>query len=587
MHFLTKEDTILPTAAGIIFLFIVGIFVNTTGAPALLITDSLCTCTSDNQSVFNCRRYSAFINKSRRLISSADFSFLKQETVRYLDSTGYHRALWDSIAPDSTIVHPGTRISIRTERIHYHSTPSDSVFSPPPLSYALPIPFDASLIKNRANELTGYFTEQGYPFAAISTGFQQNDTGDSVTVTFTVTLDKYYQYEAPTLRGSFTTAEKILLRDIDIQPDALFNSRALSLSIERLQSRSYISEAYLLPPEIISSSDTSDTGRVIVPFLINDHSGMGLDGAAGLEIGDNDDPQLHGTIQFYFNNIFHHGEEARLSYLGDRERQRLDMGFLHPWPFSLPFIFKGEGGIEVQNELYGYMYGKIGVYAEPGPRWRAGISATTTSATSSDAEHDARYTGMDLILQRQPRPYRDGTFTRELTISTGSGFSRKERVYNRSHIDFTLGGHLPTFAHQAVVLRAITGHLISREESFVPAELYRVGGNSTLRGYAEDQFAFRSVFYGQLEYLYYFRPRASVYIFSDCGAGFEHELRFDNRYRRMLGYGLGVRLPARNGTLSVAWARSIDDYRNFGRVHVRYQSNLAALSGATFSFTRN
>lgn len=442
-------------------------------------------------------------------------------------------------------------------------------------------------MSTRAEELTRYFTEKGYPFVSLSTGLERNATGDSVTIIYTVILDRQYRYDAPALRGNFTTAKKTLLRDISVQPDTLFDTRELTLSIERLRSRSYISEARLLAPEIIASSDTADTGRVIIPFLINDNSGMGLDGAAGLEIGDNDDPELHGSIQFYFNNIFHRGEEAQLSYIGDRERQRLDIGFMHPWPFGLPFILKGEGGIEVQSESYGYMYSELGVYAEPGTRWRAGLSFTATSATSSDAEHDTRYTGMDLILQRQPRSFRDGIFTRELTIRTGSGFSRKERIYNRSHVDFTLGGHLPTFSHQAVVVRAVSGHLISREESFVPAELYRVGGNRSLRGYAEDQFAFRSVLYGQFEYLYYFRPRASVYIFSDCGVGFENRLSFDNRYRGMLGYGLGVRLPARNGTLSVAWARSIDDYRNYGRVHVRYQSNLAALTGSGFSFTRN
>lgn len=472
---------------------------------------------------------------------------------------------------------------MRNERLRYRPSKPDTSLQPPQADIDYPYPFDAMIVRKRARTIVHYFTEVGYPFVSLSTEIVRDTSGDSISIHYTIFTEKRYRFAPPALRGKFTTRKNILMRDISIQPDSPFDSRVLSLSLERLQSRGYIAEAALLPPEVVPT-DFSDNERLIVPFMLSDRSGLGLDGAAGLEFNDNEDPQVHGSIRFFFNNLFHRGEEAQLSYIGDRTRQRLDLGFIFPWPFNLPFILQGEGGLEVQSESYGYTYGELGVFAEPGPRWRAGITATTT-ATTSNAQNDSRYTGVDLVLRHQPRPFRDGTISRELTIRTGSGFSRKERVYNRSHIDFTVGGHLPTFLHQAVVLRALSGHLISREESFIPAELYRVGGNRSLRGYAEDAFSFRSVLYGQVEYLYYFRPRASVYIFSDGGAGFEHELSFDNRYRRMLGYGLGVRLPARNGTLSVAWARSIDDYRNFGRVHVRYQSHLAAITGSSFSFS--
>jgi outer membrane protein assembly factor BamA len=579
-----KEDVIVPAATGFFLLLITGT-VAQPQSPVIIIRDTLCACSSSHGTRFQCRTFSNYIAKVRHTGSVHDNLSLKNIVRRYLDSTGYHTAVWDSSSVDSTIIHIGERSIVRNEQIRYHSFPSDTTLQSPQADISYPYPFDAETVKIRAREIGRYFTERGYPFVTLSTEIISDSASDSISVRYSIFTEKQYRFAPPALRGKITTRKNILLRDISIRPDSLFDSRTLSLSLERLQSRSYIAEAALLPPEVIST-DSPEKERVIIPFMVSDRSGLGLDGAAGLEINDNEDPQVHGSIRFFFNNLFHRGEEAQLSYIGDRTRQRLDLGFMFPWPFSLPFILQGEGGLEVQSEDYGYISGELGVFAEPGPRWRAGITATTASTTSNLPENDSRYSGVDLVLRHQPRPFRDGMISRELTIRTGSGFSRKERVYNRSHIDFTVGGHVPAFTHQAVVLRAVSGHLISREDSFVPAELYRVGGNRSLRGYTEDAFAFRSVLYGQIEYLYYFRPRASVYIFSDGGAGFEHDLSFDNRDRTtMLGYGLGVRLPARNGTLSVAWARSIDDYRNFGRVHVRYQSHLAAITGSSFSFT--
>jgi hemolysin activation/secretion protein len=207
--------------------------------------------------------------------------------------------------------------------------------------------------------------------------------------------------------------------------------------------------------------------------------------------------------------------------------------------------------------------------------WSAGFGLKGTETTTDSAAW--KYYGADFMLALQRQQISDGTVSSELSLATGGGVAGRERNYGRSHVDFTAGIHLPLWRHQALRARVISKHLISGEKDLVSAEIYRVGGYRSVRGYQDNQFAFRTVAYTQLEYLMYFNSTGSVYLFTDGGFGFENSLSMSrwNDRREFLGYGFGVRLPAAAGTLTLEWARNIDDARSLGRIHVRVRNYLA------------
>ncbi|MBN1578940.1 MAG: BamA/TamA family outer membrane protein [Chitinispirillaceae bacterium] len=560
--------------------------------PRIAVYDTTCSCSTPSNRIFDCRfltrRISrrAFPRGMRRTGPVLYRRAARTVISEYLDSTGYFHPQWDSAPAGPLSVIPGTRSTIGSERIITLRPPapdsSDLPAAPP-----YPRPFDAAIVKDRAGEIGRSYTGCGYPFVSVAADLQTN-RHDTIGLTFHIDPDEEYLFSRPELKGSFTTKNKLILRDLSIKPGARFDHRAIDQSLERLQTRNYITAAAALPPVIAASADSSapPARRIIVPFVINDRSGMGLDGAAGLEVGSGDRPQVHGNIQFAFTNLFHSGEEAQLSYAGDRSRQRLDIGFSQPWFFGLPLVVDAGGGLEVVSEAYGYLFGDLGLFYEPAVRWRAGVNLNghTVSQDARAAGENGSFAGADLVLARSPEPYRDGAWCRELTIATGSGLTRKGRLYNRSHIDFTAGGHLPFPFHTALMLRVNSGHLITRENALVPSELYRVGGNGSLRGYMENEFAFRTVVYGQAEYLYYFQPGTPVYLFFDGGIGFENDIGLNRSYRKMWGYGIGIRIPAGIGMLSVEWARNIQDIKSMGRIHVGFKNSFAAASKTVPSF---
>lgn len=503
---------------------------------------------------------------------------------RYLDSTGYFHPRLDSLPQGTITVYPGRRAIIIQETILRQETDTAQPEVAAPPEY--PRPYNASEVQARGNQVTGAYTSHGYPFVTTTAEILPAGSSDSIKLVFRIVPDHRYTFAPPRLTGRYSTNKKLLMHDISIEPESDFDSREIQASVDRLGTRSYISAVSALPP-LISRQDSSTAARkrIVVPFFVEDRSGMGLDGAAGLDIGDNERPQVHGNIRFAFTNLFHAGEEAYLSYEGDRSRQQLDIRFTSPRIFGLPFIITTEGGLEIVNEQYGYMSGSLGLFSELGIRWHAGVNLIGNNVSPRGSDN-RRFAGADLVLVRSGEPLSDGTWSRELLIATGSGFTRKERAYNRSHIDFMAGGHIPFRFHQALLLRIVSGHIISRETDLIASEIYRAGGNSSVRGYSENEFSFRTVAYGQAEYLYYLKPKTPVYIFTDGGLGFMGDIRKDRSYLAIAGYGIGFRLPTRLGSVSVEWARNIRDRRSLGRVHVRFQNPFSFATHNFFSPSR-
>jgi hypothetical protein len=68
----------------------------------------------------------------------------------------------------------------------------------------------------------------------------------------------------------------------------------------------------------------------------------------------------------------------------------------------------------------------------------------------------------------------------------------------------------------------------------------------------------------------YLSKIGAVYLFSDGGVGFKKPPGPGSDYMLLAGYGLGIKVPSRIGTVTLEWARNIDDTRSPGRIHLRY-----------------
>lgn len=449
----------------------------------------------------------------------------------------------------------------------------------------IPYLYDAGKISNRAVLLNRLMTENGYPFANVTINIDNQDNDKSrLTVKYIAFTDQVCNFSDPYFHGPFVTKKKILCNDFLPVKGERFNQNKVVESEKRLKNRNYIKEIIISPPEI-ESTDPTGPELVTVPVYIVDRSGLGLDGTAGFAASNGVKPSFYGSLKLSLVNLLHTGESALFDYSGDKISQKLRLEISKPWLFNLPLVFDAAMELEVVQEQYGFLSGQINFFSEIGAMWRIGVGANVSEVTpkADSVTESGTFVGADLILARIAEPLRRGESSMEFIIKSGSGISKKSINYSRSHIEFLTGAHIPLFGWQAVKARLISKHLITNEKDLIPAELYRVGGHNSLRGYSDNEFPFKTVLFGQLEYLLYFSETGAAFIFSDGGVGFDTKVDLNGSQRYMMGYGLGIRLPSKIGSVTLELARSIDDRKSLGRVHIRFQNELANNSGKILS----
>jgi outer membrane protein assembly factor BamA len=510
-----------------------------------------------------------------------------------LDSMGFFNARWDTTGPGQYRVSLRNRALIVAES--FPGAPPATVDS---LSdQQLPEYYDAAMIVKRTAEVGRRMAECGYPFARVSIAISrpESDTRmagaaqDTVLIAYRVEPDRKCVFAPPRLVGPLTTRRTVLLYDVPMREGDIFDIRKIETATESLNRRPYVTYAAVgafgIEPENLRDKSDSTTVRdadyISVPIRIKDRTGLGIEGAIGFNSRQGDEAFVQGDMTVSLLNVFHAGEDASLLYAGDKTYQKFHIHASRPWILGYPLTGSGAFGLEVHENAYGYLEGEAMASSELRDLWQAGIAMKGSETTVDSTNRSWRYVGADLLLSRQSFDLRRGAFATEFSLKTGGGIAKRDRSYTRSHVDFSAGLHIPFFRSQAIRVRLTTMHMITDEETLVDAEMYRVGGYRTARGYLENEFAFRTIAYDQLELLHYFSARGSAYIFCDNGFGSAQSLTHANWGQRTeyLGYGLGVRVPARLGTLSLEWARNLRDAKSLGRINVQVNSNRSTTLG--------
>jgi outer membrane protein assembly factor BamA len=507
----------------------------------------------------------------------------------YLDSMGFFNSQLDTVVPHHYCIRLGKRSTITAEmspRIDTQSVDSLSLF-------ACPRPYDAGEVSGRVASIGRRLAEKGFPFATVSVIITPVPTPlhgksgrfDSLLLGYRILTDRKCLFADPLLLGAKSTRHSLLLHDAAMKLGDLFDIRKVESTLDALSRRPYISDATLgkvvvqpsAPAAIHDSLQTQNNDYVAVPIYLKDRTGLGIDGALGLSSIAGSSAMLQGDMTLSFFNLFHSGESASLLYAGDKTYQKFNIDGAKPWLFGYPMTASGSFGLEVKNNEYGYLAAQATDLIDIQNGWNVGFSfkATETTLDSVVGSGDTmtgtwRYYGADFLLGRTGQPLRDGVLSTELSLAVGGGIAERERDYSRSNVEFMAGIHAPLLNHQALHVRLVTDYLNTAESTLVAAELYRVGGYGSVRGYLDNEFAFRTVAYDQLEYLYYFSATGSAYIFCDNGFGFAQSItavRWGEE-TGFLGYGIGVRLPAKFGVVTLEWARNKDDENSLGRLHV-------------------
>jgi len=506
-----------------------------------------------------------------------------------LDSLGYFRAKRRT-KNDTTFLYTGKRARLHAVEHVIHG--EETLESDPTAVLALPRPYDAEYLNRLAAAGVRYHAENGYPFTSSSITIDSSNTiGDSLRIkaVISVRTGRKYHFAPPLLKHGFSTKPRIIRYDLAFTPGMPFDIRRLERTERMLESRDYIQTVDIGNPLIVPLMADSDTlqeqehGRVAVPLKIQDHSGLGVDGVLGYQSSDDAPNRLTGLLSLSLLNTFHVGEQITVSYTGENEYSELDVHAAKPHVFGLPLTISGSFGLEISERpesRYAFVEGFLRGMAELRDLWSigTGLRVYETTGDTGGATESSRFYGVDVIAERRAEDRIRGEPARRISVTTGTGIATKNSDrHNRFRFEFFGGIQLPIFGSQAIAPRVTAKSLITnRGDELHSVEKFRTGGYHSLRGYSENEFTFKSVMYAQLDYLFYFSRRGAVYLFADGGVGFPDEISLSGNSRaNLFGYGTGISIPVRIGTLSLEYARSLQDRRNPGRINIRIRNSSA------------
>jgi outer membrane protein assembly factor BamA len=451
---------------------------------------------------------------------------------------------------------------------------------------SFPLYYDSRAVGRAAYTISKILSDGGYPYNRIwqattvmSVGPENNPgtgaAGDSVvSVALDFRVDPGERVcMGPPLIVARNRRPGIYYRDVAFTPNTPYNAGGVEETVTRLRSRPYVLSAVAAPPVIVEDAPPCRDSMAVAVAAVSvaERRGLEAEGALGYESGRGGSAgRLSGQLALSFINMLRQSESVGLSYVGTPASQRLKSTAAYPWAFGLPVELGASAVAEIEDGGYGYFGGDVSATAEVGTRLQCGLSLAASETVPPDsAGTPYAFYGADIFLELKRRQWERGAVVPEFSVKTGSGRSFREKPYARSRAEASVGIHYPIFKDYAAAVRVCARSLFTEEGYLPPAELYRIGGQGSLRGYGEDGQPFRSAVYAQMEALYYFDRAASAYIFMDVGAGFDNAMPQPLRgAEKLLGYGTGIRFPSRVGTVSLEWARNISDEKSLGRVHV-------------------
>jgi len=374
------------------------------------------------------------------------------------------------------------------------------------------------------------------------------------------------------IEGNDKTKEKVISREINIEPGDLFNFETVKKSLQKIYNLGFFEDVSMkLEP------GTEENSIVLVVKVIEKNTGK-----FGIGAGYNSEEGLMGFTSYEEENLFGGGEKVQAKVeLGGRTTYKLS--FLEPWLGDTPTSLGFEVYDTVNNKEDKEEEVILGEYDEERLGGRLILGRKISDSFKLGLELKSERVTHDLISGTLPEDTDEGltnslvpTFsydTRDNVFEPTSGWYHSFSLekaggflggdYDFTKYNLTLRAYISTKFIEDVVdissvkkitdnlskgvlaLRAMGGIADTDLPSFAA---YQVGGMNTIRGYDFAEFSGDKSLVFNVEYRFPLAENFQAVIFADWGQAWDYEesINFEDL---KFGKGVGVRFDTPLGPI--------------------------------------
>ncbi|MBN1293407.1 MAG: BamA/TamA family outer membrane protein [Candidatus Latescibacteria bacterium] len=433
-------------------------------------------------------------------------------------------------------------------------------------------PFTKETFEQVINDIVALYSENGYPDAGIKP--LMTAYGDTVDVNLRIHAGERAYIDSIVVIGLTITKDYVVLRELNhiigrpAGPDAANDALAALRRLDFMRQR----EA--------PSIDYTPEGVCLLIVNLEEKGQGSFDGVVGYQPSDGGEKgEIIGTFNLDLANMFGTGRSSKVRWekLGEKTED-LELGYNEPRIFGLPYIVSGMF-MQEEREVLGYTRTQfsttIGRYIgrlhiNTGFRYEKVSADSLNSSHASGIEINTVWDDID--NSDNPRSgIRYGASWS--LLSKSYRFGAKENT-SLDRVSFNFDHYIPTINRQTIALLVRYRRVTGDRDRIDSADRYWIGGAKSLRGYREQQFPAVKALWGTIEYRFLTGGTSRFFVFVDTGHLINYvkntvDSTFDEKTLTRTGYGFGLRIQSRAGTLGFDYGLGQGDSPGQGKLHMR------------------
>ena len=434
-------------------------------------------------------------------------------------------------------------------------------------------PVIRDLVRLDAKDIISKLADEGHPHSIVRVNpVLNNSMGNSqIDFQFDVTAGEAVTLDTAVFRGNNSTQPRFLMREMRFRKGELYSKRTIDRQLSALNRLGFVSDAKQI------GVGKYNNGNDALVVGINESSANRLNGVIGFIPDDQSGKggYITGLLEFKFGNIFGSGRELDAHWQKiDRNSEEIKLSYDEPFPFGYP-VKPGVSFAQLVQDS-SYIKWDLELRLKIPLTFNLGIFTSAAREKVNAREFGIRELGLkdysalsltggfrfddrDFIYNPKSGVFYETSFTRTSRREEGIGTITGRRFGIRAE-------YYKKIRNRSVLAIVINGYDSRYNNSLVPfAELYRVGGSSSLRGYREDQFRGAQVGWSNIEYRVITGKLSRMFLFGDAGfiSGTPN-----GRDESKLSYGAGMRITTAIGQIGIDYGIGEDDTFSNGKVHI-------------------
>jgi hypothetical protein len=332
----------------------------------------------------------------------------------------------------------------------------------------------------------------------------------------------------------------------NIREEMIFNKKKLNEISKLSKNLNFVSE--IKAPETLFTKDST-----FVYVYLKKNKGNSFDGLVNLASQENGKLKFNGYLDLKLRNILNKGERFNLLWNSfGNERQEFSIAT------QIPYIFNSKLSPELNFSIYKqdstFLNTKFNSNLQYQIKSNASLFVSFTQENSErltnvTSENIETFTSAFLGFGYQYTMPKNDVFRNNIFfLNINPSFGKRKsntNSFRQIKLESTISYLLDISNRSSIYLKNKTGLLNS--ENYIENELFRIGGNNTIRGFNEQSIFVKDYIIQNIEYRYLISNDSFIYSITDLAL-----ITTTNTIEKLMGLGVGYLFNTNNAQINIS-----------------------------------